>query len=249
MIQKIRSDVVISYNIFGLNILIIFCELFVIISIIIESFFEWRNKKFRKKNYQQFEWMSNNILQLQKFVHEKLNCETWVEKNIFITAVDETFAVLDIFESDHSRLINSASSHVFVVMINVFSFVMANALLFTVNVFSFTANVSVTTIDIFLFLMNVFSSLTDFFSSTADVFLFIEKKFSFLMNIFLFLADPSSFLLNISSFMTDASLFMMKEVSSSAAVFLNIIFSSQESSDAPILDTRHWCIWYYENST
>ena len=49
MVQKIRSDAVNSYNIFGLSILLDLCGLFITVSMTIESFAEWMGKKYEKE--------------------------------------------------------------------------------------------------------------------------------------------------------------------------------------------------------
>lgn len=238
MVQKIRSDAVTSYSVLGLSILIGSCGLLIIISVTIESFTGWLDKKSGKDNYQQLEWMSNDILQLQRFAHEELGCGTWIGENIPITAVGETLAVLDISEPSHPRLVNPASAQASVVMMNTSSLVMADASSPLSDTSSPIANASSSIADASSPTTNASSSTADASSPIADISSFMGNASEPLMDVSLFLADPSSPLADSSSLMVDASLSMMEEASSSAAEFMEVTSSSQEGSNAPILDTR-----------
>lgn len=212
MIQKIRSDAVTSYNILDLSILIGFCGLLIIISITIESFIEWMGKKFEKKNYQQLEWMSNNILQLQRFAHEELNCGIWIEKNIPVTTALETLAILDISEPSHPRLVNPTSTHASVVMMNPSSPVMAgasspltNTSSHTANASSSIANASPPTADASSPTANASSPTADASSSTANASLRTADAFSSTTNASVATMNVSPPLMNGSSPQADLS--------------------------------------------
>lgn len=211
MKQKIRSDAVTSYSILGLSILLGLCGLLLIVSLTIESFTGWVGKKFGKGNYQQLEWMSNNTLQLQRFAHEELGCGTWVGENIPITTAGETLAVLDISEPGHPKLVNPASTHASVVMIDASSPAVADASSRITDTSSPIADASVATVNASPPLM----------ADTSPP-----------------LADPSSPLLDNSSPAVDASPPLMEEASSSTTFTSSTDTPSQESSNAPIIDTR-----------
>ena len=261
MMQKIRSDAVTSYSILGLSILIGLCGLLIIISVTIESFTGWVGKKVEKGNYQQLEWMSNNTLQLQRFAHEELGCGTWVGENIPITTAGETLAVLDISEHDHPRLMHPTSAHVSVAMIDASSSVVADvsspiadASSPAADASSPAANNSSPTADASSPTTSASSPTAYAYSTTdnasdatiqadpsspiADISSFMGNASSLLMDVSLFLADPSSPMAVASSFMIDASSLLMDEASPTAAASLEVTSSSQESFNAPILDTR-----------
>lgn len=86
---------------FVLGALIILLELS--IERVVRLIQRWR----RKGLYQRLEWVSNEMLQVQRMAHEAVGAEKWIgaTSSIPITGKDEELGALDISDEDHPFLV------------------------------------------------------------------------------------------------------------------------------------------------
>lgn len=214
-----------------------------IVSLTIELLTGWMGKNIERDNYQQFEWMSNDTLQLQRFAHEELDCGNWTGESIPITAAGQTLAVLDISESAHSRLMNSASVGAFMATVNASSFLM-DASSFSADPSSPIADVSVTMENASSSSMDASPPPADPSSPIADASVTMANANLPLMDFISPLAESFSLIATAISFMSptaDVSPISIEDSSSFASASLEDHSSSQQNSNVALVNTDHWC--------
>ncbi|KAL9618940.1 MAG: hypothetical protein Q9160_006404 [Pyrenula sp. 1 TL-2023] len=104
--QKIISNAHANFNMLGLAITLIIGSIIILLSFSIETIVKIIQRWRKKGLYQRLEWVSNDILQLQRMAFEEAGFGTWVSAagQIPITAPEEKLATLDISDPEHPSL-------------------------------------------------------------------------------------------------------------------------------------------------
>ncbi|KAL9112134.1 MAG: hypothetical protein Q9227_003511 [Pyrenula ochraceoflavens] len=109
--QKIRSTAYTNFSVLGLTITLAVGGLFIVLSEIIEplcGFLKRRNKRYA---YKRLEWVTNETLQLQRMVYEKLGLGTWsgASSKVPVTKKNEKLGILDVSNEEHPYIIRPVS--------------------------------------------------------------------------------------------------------------------------------------------
>lgn len=81
---------------------------------VLVSMVMWIERRRKIERYSRIEWLSNDLLQLQRLAHEEIGFGTWSDcagpKAIPVTEKDEKLAVIDMRDSSHPKLDASRGS-------------------------------------------------------------------------------------------------------------------------------------------
>jgi hypothetical protein len=96
----------ISVSLFGLYFTYLAGTLIIVVSFILEPILSCAQKRWKYKEYENLEWISNGTLQLQRLAYEGNGQGQWAKctDNFPITAAGELFGSLDIVNLEHPRL-------------------------------------------------------------------------------------------------------------------------------------------------
>lgn len=91
---------------FGILFIFVVGGLIIITSLLLEPLLTYLQYRYRYREYQNLEWCSNHVLQLQRMAHEEVGCGTWNNTDGYapVTHPAETLAMLDIADPAHPRL-------------------------------------------------------------------------------------------------------------------------------------------------
>ncbi|KAI0813772.1 hypothetical protein GGR55DRAFT_545264 [Xylaria sp. FL0064] len=108
--QKILSTRYTSVSLFGLYFTYIVGILIIFISFILEPILSYVQKRWKYREYENLEWVSNGTLNLQRLVYDESGQGTWSNCNesIPVTEKGELLPPLDITDLEHPRLNRSA---------------------------------------------------------------------------------------------------------------------------------------------
>ncbi|KAF2969823.1 hypothetical protein GQX73_g3789 [Xylaria multiplex] len=111
--QKIRSTEYISISIFGLYFIYITGFLIILASFVIDPLFTCAQKRWKYREYENLEWISNETLQLQRLAYDESGQGRWSKctDTIPVTAPDEKLGSLNLADLEHPRLSHPRSAH------------------------------------------------------------------------------------------------------------------------------------------
>ncbi|TGJ84886.1 hypothetical protein E0Z10_g3891 [Xylaria hypoxylon] len=104
--QKIVSTSYISVSLFGLYFTYITGSLIIIASFVLEPLLSYVQKRWKKREYENLEWMTNQTLQLQRLAYEESGQGEWSKclDSIPVTASDQELSPLNLTDPEHPRL-------------------------------------------------------------------------------------------------------------------------------------------------
>ncbi|KAI0517573.1 hypothetical protein F5B22DRAFT_654790 [Xylaria bambusicola] len=104
--QKIRSTDYVSISVFGLHFTYIIGFLIIIASLVIDPLFTCAQKRWKYREYENLEWISNETLQLQRLAYDESGQGEWSKctDTIPITVPDQKLGSLNLTNLEHPRL-------------------------------------------------------------------------------------------------------------------------------------------------
>ncbi|KAI0486830.1 hypothetical protein F4859DRAFT_527004 [Xylaria cf. heliscus] len=104
--QKILSTAYISMSLFGLYFTYITRLLIIILSSLLEPIFSCAQRRWKNREHENLEWVSNETLQLQRFAYEGSGQGDWSKclDSIPVTAADQELGPLNLSDPKHPRL-------------------------------------------------------------------------------------------------------------------------------------------------
>ncbi|KAJ9151962.1 Cytochrome p450 protein [Pleurostoma richardsiae] len=108
--QKVLSTAYVSFSIFGLCFTLALGSLVVIASYVLDPIMACLRRRYGMKQYEQLEWATNEVFQIQRLAHEEIGIGTWerATREVPVTQPGEKLAVLDLANSEHPRLLVAA---------------------------------------------------------------------------------------------------------------------------------------------
>ncbi|KAI0411567.1 hypothetical protein F5X98DRAFT_380641 [Xylaria grammica] len=104
--QKILSTQYISMSIFGLYFTYITGFLITILSLAIDPILDYAQRRWKYREYENLEWISNETLQLQRLAYDESGQGEWSKCTDYVpvTAPDEKLGILNLADPEHPRL-------------------------------------------------------------------------------------------------------------------------------------------------
>ncbi|KAJ3567655.1 hypothetical protein NPX13_g6693 [Xylaria arbuscula] len=111
--QKIRSTEYISISVFGLYFIYITGFLTIVASLVIDPLFTCAQKRWKYREYENLEWISNETLQLQRLAYDESGQGVWSKctDTIPVTASGQKLGSLNLEDLEHPRLSHTKSPH------------------------------------------------------------------------------------------------------------------------------------------
>ncbi|KAI1363845.1 hypothetical protein F5Y08DRAFT_354131 [Xylaria arbuscula] len=111
--QKIRSTEYISISVFGLYFIYITGFLTIVASLVIDPLFTCAQKRWKYREYENLEWISNETLQLQRLAYDESGQGAWSKctDTIPVTASGQKLGSLNLEDLEHPRLSHTKSPH------------------------------------------------------------------------------------------------------------------------------------------
>ncbi|KAI0444191.1 hypothetical protein F4803DRAFT_561064 [Xylaria telfairii] len=112
--QKILSTRYMSMSLFGLYFTYIVGVLVIIVSYLLEPILTYAQRRWRYREYENLEWISNGTLNLQRLAYDQSGLGNWSNCNdsIPITKANELLGSLDLTDLEHPKLSRSSTSGV-----------------------------------------------------------------------------------------------------------------------------------------
>ncbi|KAI0185692.1 hypothetical protein EV127DRAFT_502343 [Xylaria flabelliformis] len=109
--QKILSTSYISFSLFGLYFTYITGFLVILLSFALEPILSCAQRRWKTREYENLEWMSNETLQLQRLAYEESGQGDWSKclDSIPITLADQELGPLNLTDPEHPMLHHSRS--------------------------------------------------------------------------------------------------------------------------------------------
>ncbi|KAI0472517.1 hypothetical protein F4859DRAFT_522420 [Xylaria cf. heliscus] len=111
--QKIRSTEYISISVFGLYFIYITGFLIIVVSFVLDPLFTCAQRRWKYREYENLEWISNETLQLQRLAYDESGQGRWSKctNTIPVTAPDQKLGALNLEDPEHPRLSHPRSPH------------------------------------------------------------------------------------------------------------------------------------------
>ncbi|KAJ2988175.1 hypothetical protein NUW58_g4116 [Xylaria curta] len=110
--QKIISTRYMSMSLFGLYFTYIVGTLIVIISFVLEPILSYAQKRWKYREYENLEWISNGTLNLQRLAYDESGQGNWSKctEPVPVTNANELLGSLDLTNLEHPKLSRSSAS-------------------------------------------------------------------------------------------------------------------------------------------